>query len=217
MNIYEKEREMKHVKLFEDFRSSELVFIYFYNPQADRDLKESKLYKNSDEVEGNIFYASSVGKLLEGFVEGEDYMVVEAIGDVKFIGLNGDAIEVEVKGSKYKHVAKPGVELSIVDIARKFEKMLQFASWKALNWLNKQTDIVEGSKKKLLKEATPNLPNSDQNLEAAKKEAQQISKKEGVVQHVNLWRIIHDVKEYEISDWYDSDSTVASYENGREI
>jgi hypothetical protein len=48
-------------------------------------------------------------------------------------------------------------------------------------------------------------------LEAAKKEAQENSK-EGYTQHVNKTD-----NGYEISDWYDSDTTVCSYENGEEI
>lgn len=54
---------------------------------------------------------------------------------------------------------------------------------------------------------------NDNELESLKKEAQQISKKEGVTQHVN---VLSNGK-YKISDWYDADSTVASYDNGREI
>ena len=49
-------------------------------------------------------------------------------------------------------------------------------------------------------------------LEAIKKEAQRISDEEGVVQHVNK---VGDG--YKIEDWYDSDATVASYENGRSL
>jgi len=47
-------------------------------------------------------------------------------------------------------------------------------------------------------------------LEDAKKEAQEISSKEGVVQHVN------EVSpgKYQVSDWYDSETTVVSYEFG---
>ncbi len=43
--------------------------------------------------------------------------------------------------------------------------------------------------------------------------AQKISAKEGVVQHVNE---LPDGS-YEVSDWYDSDSTVISFEDGREL
>jgi hypothetical protein len=50
-------------------------------------------------------------------------------------------------------------------------------------------------------------------FEQAKNDAFNISKEEGVVQHVNQ---ISD-NTYEISDWYDADSTVASFENGKEL
>jgi hypothetical protein len=49
-------------------------------------------------------------------------------------------------------------------------------------------------------------------LEQAKSEAQRISKEEGVSQHVNKIGNI-----YKVEDWYDSDTTVASYENGRSL
>lgn len=51
------------------------------------------------------------------------------------------------------------------------------------------------------------------NLNDAKEKAKEISKKEDVAQHVN--KISND--EYEISDWYDKNKTVASYESGREL
>lgn len=50
-------------------------------------------------------------------------------------------------------------------------------------------------------------------LDTAKNMAQQTSKEEGVVQHVNL----ASNGKYVVSDWYDDDSTVASFENGREL
>jgi hypothetical protein len=50
-------------------------------------------------------------------------------------------------------------------------------------------------------------------LKVAKQEAEKISKKEGVVQHVNQ----KPSGEYEVSDWYDSETTVASYEFGQQI
>ncbi|MFW6219426.1 MAG: DUF3008 family protein [bacterium] len=58
------------------------------------------------------------------------------------------------------------------------------------------------------------LNESDMNdLESIKRQAKETSKKEGVAQHVNK---VSDNK-YKISDFYDSDSTVISYENGREL
>ena len=53
--------------------------------------------------------------------------------------------------------------------------------------------------------------NNINDLEMAKQEAQENSK-EGYVQHVNKTE-----NGYEVSDWYDSDTTVVSYENGEEI
>ena len=52
-----------------------------------------------------------------------------------------------------------------------------------------------------------------EDFDQAKRQAQDISKKEGVVQHVN------EVPSggYKISDWYDDDTTLISYENGRQL
>ena len=141
---------MKHIKEFESFIGDRSIYVYFSNPEAAIELKESTIYDNLDYDE-NVFFSESiesVTNLLEekGFYEGKDYFLLEAQGDVKFLGLKGDVIEVEVKGHKYGHVAKEN-GLVIADIAKKFEKMLQFSSWKALNWLNRQTKLSFGSKK----------------------------------------------------------------------
>lgn len=67
---------------------------------------------------------------------------------------------------------------------------------------------------KIVKNPNNILNESDMNnLESLKKQAKEISKKEGVVQHIN--KISND--KYKISDFFDSDSTVVSYENGSEI
>ena len=55
-------------------------------------------------------------------------------------------------------------------------------------------------------------PESDE-LSRAKMEAKRISQEEGVVQHVNEIR----PGVYVVEDWYDSDSTVVSYEDGETI
>jgi hypothetical protein len=52
-------------------------------------------------------------------------------------------------------------------------------------------------------------------LEDAKAEAKKISEEEGVVQHVE--ETSEDSGKYRVSDWYDSDLTVVSYENGMEL
>jgi hypothetical protein len=53
--------------------------------------------------------------------------------------------------------------------------------------------------------------NDDDGLEQAKAEAQRISQEEGVAQHVNKVG-----RGYRVEDWYDSDTTVASYEDGEQ-
>jgi uncharacterized protein DUF3008 len=55
--------------------------------------------------------------------------------------------------------------------------------------------------------------NENTNLELIKNKAQQISKEEGVAQHVNI--VSND--NYTVSDFFDSENTVVSYENGREL
>ena len=62
---------------------------------------------------------------------------------------------------------------------------------------------------KMIKEIINESPNNE--LEAAKDEAR-MSSEEGYVQHVNKTK-----DGYEVSDWYDDDTTVYSYENGEEI
>ena len=132
---------MKHIKLFESFR--EKAFIYFIN-------SESAILTENFSSEDGVFMNYELVSVIEalennGFIEGSDFILIEAAGDIKFLGVRGNSIEVSVKGQKYVHAPKKGVD--IVEIARKFEKMLQFSSWKALNWLNRQTEIVSGSKK----------------------------------------------------------------------
>jgi len=52
-------------------------------------------------------------------------------------------------------------------------------------------------------------------LKDAKEEAQRVSKEEGVVQHVEETE--EGSGKYRVSDWYDSDLTVVSYQNGMEL
>jgi hypothetical protein len=135
---------MKHFRMFESFQEEKSAFIYFINPES------LSLTESLDSQDG-FFVSESLKTAIttldaKGYTEGVDYVLVESAADIKFVGLKGDTLEVDVKGQKYGHVAKTG--LDIAEIARKFEKMLQFSSWKALNWLNRQTEIVSGSKKK---------------------------------------------------------------------
>lgn len=53
----------------------------------------------------------------------------------------------------------------------------------------------------------------------AEQKAKEISKRDGVVQHVNRANatIYEQYDAYFVSDWYDSDSTVISFNRGREF
>ena len=76
-------------------------------------------------------------------------------------------------------------------------------------------EIIRRRIKNVLKEQSfsSDLARVDDELKRAMEEAQRISKEEGVTQHVN-----HIGKgRFDVSDWYDSDNTVASFENGRKI
>ena len=83
----------------------------------------------------------------------------------------------------------------------------------------KEKVVKFGADPKTVKEKTASLPVApkasneavDAELEAAKEEARKNSQ-EGYVQHVN--KKGHG---YVVEDWYDADSTVASYENGEQI
>jgi hypothetical protein len=79
--------------------------------------------------------------------------------------------------------------------------------------LNKNENKIEVMNSKLVKESLNEYYSDDEKLEVAKQEARRISKEEGVAQHVNEIR----PGVYRVEDWYDADTTVASYENGRSL
>ena len=60
--------------------------------------------------------------------------------------------------------------------------------------------------------AVRNTMKDDKGLAAAHKKAQEISKREGVVQHIER---NPKTGHHSVSDWYDSDRTVATYNNGK--
>ena len=95
--------------------------------------------------------------------------------------------------------------------------------------LKKEIKTLEALKTKLNKKFTPEeevigedgiepLPLKEgyggMSFKDAKEEAQRISKEEGVVQHVE--KTEEGSNKYRVSDWYDSDLTVVSYNNGNE-
>jgi hypothetical protein len=138
---------MKHIKLFESFNEQKKLFAYIANNEAEKLIKDNS--KNL--VINECFYSGSgidnLVTLLEsnGFISPEDFLVTEEAGSVKTIGLKDDVLHVEVSNHKYAYGQKEG-DLDISDIARKFEKMLQFSTWRALNWLKKHTVLIKGGK-----------------------------------------------------------------------
>lgn len=71
--------------------------------------------------------------------------------------------------------------------------------------------LKEDKLREFISQAIREMMGSDSELETAKDEAR-MNSEEGYVQHVNKTE-----NGYEVSDWYDSDTTVVSYENGEEI
>jgi hypothetical protein len=87
---------------------------------------------------------------------------------------------------------------------------LKFADWK---W----DDLTPMIKKELTSKSVKESLNEGygMSLEDAKAEAKRISREEGVVQHVEETE--EGSGKYKVSDWYDSDLTVASYEDGMSL
>lgn len=138
---------MEHIKMFESFQTSSTQFLYVTNSNAKSLLSKHPMYKKVRIDESiNISRTDKVVLFLEAnnFYSPDFHLVTE--GDVRSLGLTDDVLYVDVKGHKYGHKEVEG-GLEIAEIARKFEKMLQFSTWRALKWLNKQTDIVSGSKR----------------------------------------------------------------------
>lgn len=71
--------------------------------------------------------------------------------------------------------------------------------------------LKEDNLREFISQTIKEMMSSDNELETAKDEAR-MNSEEGYAQHVNK-----TANGYEVSDWYDSDSTVVSYENGEEI
>lgn len=110
------------------------------------------------------------------------------------------------------------IEPEVAEIAK--EKKMKDKGKKKSKIIDK-TNIVGGSNAKptysggkVVKNPNNNINESTMNnLEIAKQKAQKISKEEGVAQHVNM---VSNNK-YVVSDWYDADNTIISYENGKEL
>jgi hypothetical protein len=144
---------MAFIKTFESFMTSERKF-FISNIEAEESLLSSGIEITESEgfVHGETELIESF--LVEkGYSYPKDFVIVESnlneALNVKYegheAGPKGTEIFISINGHRYGYSQKEG-GLDIGDIARKFEKMLQFSAGKALNWLKKNTVPTSGSK-----------------------------------------------------------------------
>jgi hypothetical protein len=123
------------IKKFENFKNDLVKEVVVLNPRATSLVEEA-------------FTTEEKLQILEsnGFLSQADFLVIDEALNVKYEGHEGDSkIFVSVNGHKYTYSKKEdGIDLG--DIARKFEKMLQFSAGRALQWLKKNTELIGGSK-----------------------------------------------------------------------
>lgn len=123
------------IKKFENFKNDLVKEVVVLNPRATSLVEQ-------------VFTTEEKLQILEsnGFLAQADFLVLDEALNVKYEGHEGDTkIFVSVNGHKYTY-AKKEAGLDLGDIARKFEKMLQFSAGRALQWLKKNTELVGGSK-----------------------------------------------------------------------
>jgi hypothetical protein len=145
---------MSFIKTFESFKTIKDSKIFVANPSADSKLFNSELMESISEMDG--FYMGDMEKVVsflesEGFSSPNDFIIVNSLNEalnVKYAGheagKDGVEIFITINGHKYGYKQKEG-DLEIGDIARKFEKMLQFSAGRALAWLKKHTTLSSGS------------------------------------------------------------------------
>jgi hypothetical protein len=123
------------IKKFENFKNDLVKEVVVLNPRA------SSLVEEALTTEEKLQILESNGFLVQA-----DFLILDEALNVKYEGHEGDMkIFVSVNGHKYAYTKKEdGIDLG--DIARKFEKMLQFSAGRALQWLKKNTELVSGSK-----------------------------------------------------------------------
>jgi len=145
---------------------------------------------------------------------------------MKEIDNAGKMAEYEVKTKKIsEEILKRKKKLKALTTLEEIEK--GSTNKDMMKSLKKEIKTLENLKTKLDKKFTPKeeiigeetpVPLKEgyggMSLKDAKEEAKRISKEEGVVQHVE--RTEEGSNKYRVSDWYDSDLTVASYNKGYE-
>jgi hypothetical protein len=142
---------------FESFSAENSSSIFVANPLADKALNKAKFFTSLTENEEGFYTGENLVDAIaflesQGFTSPIDFVSTDSLNEalkVKYEGHkngpDGVEIQVDINGHKYGYSQKDG-DLDIGDIARKFEKMLQFSAGRALNWLKQHTNLTSGSK-----------------------------------------------------------------------
>jgi hypothetical protein len=158
------------MKIFESFTSFHSDSLFIASDKAENVLKRTLIYDKLTESNG-FYQGSSVQKAVEilekeGFNSPEHFFITESIneafGKISSDGLKGDQLLIKIDNHQYGYKQKEG-GLDLKDIARKFEKMLQFSAGKALSWLKKNAEHSSGGKKDLEKDSA-NIKESHEDL-----------------------------------------------------
>lgn len=172
------------MKIFESFSSFHSTSLFIADGKAEDILKRTLIFDSLTENNG-FYQGPSVQKAVdllekEGFNSPEHFFTTEtineALGKITSDGLKGDQLFIKIDNHQYGYKQKEG-GLDLKDIARKFEKMLQFSAGKALTWLKKNAEHTSGGKKDLEKDSANIKENHDelenymffQNLQTIKK------------------------------------------------
>ena len=142
------------LKSFNSFVNESVKTTVYIANQLAQDVLDSNtnLLESFDESDGfyKVETPDEIVKILEenGFSSPGDFTVLNEKLEVKYIGHestpSGVEISIDVNGHKYGYQQKEG-DIAIADVARKFEKMLQFSAGRALTWLKKHTKLSSGS------------------------------------------------------------------------
>lgn len=170
------------------------------------DTEQRQMYA---EFEWEDTYGGEVHKKeLQNLQRRKNYNTLAGLTDSKNESVNGDKSPEFKKGDKVTYLGHPG-EITLVgqDAMGRTHYSVSYNKGqgriKVSNIYNKDGEI----KAFIKEEVDPEL------LDVAQT-AMRISKEEGVVQHVNQ---ISGGRGYTISDFYDSDNTIISFENGRKL
>jgi hypothetical protein len=113
---------------------------------------------------------------------------------------------------KYGHIKEEVEQIDELSV-KKYSEVYKAASKKdGQKHIDAQRRAYMAVKRKAKETSERMYESSDKGLAAAHAKAKEISKREGVVQHIEK-----DPKtgQHTVSDWYDSDRTVATYNNGK--